>query len=358
MKAALPANETRRLKALKNFKILDTLPEQCFDDISHLASEICATPIALVSFIDSDRQWFKSRIGFEITESSRDIAFCAHTILEPDVLVVPDARKDERFVDNPLVANGPALRFYAGAPLVTSSGEALGTLCVIDRIERTLTEHQVNALNALSRQVMAQLELRVHVAAQKEREATLEAYQLKLEKANQQLEVASLTDDVTGYYNTRYLHQKLDQLLVAAPGEEPKPVSLAFFDMDKFKSVVDTNGHLLGAKVLREVAEAIDTVLGPLDRIVRYGGDEFVVILPEQTTEDAMVTVDRMREQISVTPFLQQERINLSVTASFGLATFPDDAETKVQLLGEADRSLFHSKVSGRHRVTPASKRQ
>ena len=353
MKAALPANETKRLKALYDYKILDTLPEQCFDDISLLASEICSTPIALVSFIDSDRQWFKSKSGFEITESHRDIAFCAHTILEPDVLIVDDARNDMRFADNPLVTGRPALRFYAGAPLITPTGETLGTLCVIDRVERTLTDTQVNSLRALARQVMAQLELRAYVAAQQKQQAKLKAYQQKLEVANRQLETASLRDDVTGYHNTRFLHQQLDKLLAAAL-EQQSTVSLAFFDMDKFKSVVDTHGHLLGAQVLREVAETIDQVLDSHDRIVRYGGDEFVVILPNEQTDTALVKVERMKERISTTPFLQQEGINLRVTASFGLATFPDNAKTKLQLLAVADRSLFQSKASGRNWVTRA----
>jgi diguanylate cyclase (GGDEF)-like protein len=356
MKAALPTNEPERLRALQNYNILDTLPEQCFDDISQLASEICATPIALVSFVDSDRQWFKSRYGFDITESPRDIAFCAHTILEPGVLVVPDAREDVRFADNPLVVHSPALRFYAGAPLVTAAGESLGTLCVIDRVVRTLTDAQVHSLRALSRQVMAQLELRLHVAAQEQQKKELEAYQKRLEEANQLLEVASLTDDVTGFHNTRFLHRQLDTLL-APPNEQKTPHSLAFFDMDKFKSVVDKHGHQLGARVLREVAESIDQVLEPQDQIVRYGGDEFVVILPEQNTDLAMAKVERMQARISTTPFLQQEGLNLRVTASFGLATFPDDAVNKHQLLAEADRNLFQSKASGRNQVTRANGR-
>jgi diguanylate cyclase (GGDEF)-like protein len=353
MKPPLPADEAQRLEALHSYNILDTLPEQCFDDISQLASEICGTPIALVSFVDSDRQWFKSRKGFETTESSRDIAFCAHTILETDVLVVPDARNDIRFADNPLVTHAPALRFYAGAPLVTPGGHALGTLCVLDRNERTITPAQIDALRALSRQVMAQLDLRVHVAAQKRLQAELRAHQQRLEELNVHLEAASLTDDVTGFHNTRFLHQHLDRLLVTAK-QEQMPLSLAFFDMDQFKTVVDTHGHLLGARVLREVAEAIDQDLDPRDRIVRYGGDEFVVILPNQDTDAALAKVERMKERISATSFLPGDGIGLRVTASFGVATFPDDASSKVQLLAQADQSLFRSKTLGRNRVTHA----
>lgn len=151
MKAELPVNERERLGALHSYRILDTLPEACYDDIALLASEICAAPIAAVSLVDRERQWFKSKVGLEVSETARDVAFCSHTILESDLLVVCDARDDKRFADNPLVAGEPYVRFYAGAPLLTPEGEALGSLCVIDRVQRTLTEGQAKSLIALSR---------------------------------------------------------------------------------------------------------------------------------------------------------------------------------------------------------------
>ena len=152
--------ETARLAALRQYRILDTEPERAFDDLALLASQICATPIALISLVDADRQWFKARTGLAATQTSRAVSFCSHAIEQRGLFVVPDAREDDRFRDNPFVTGAPLVRFYAGSPLVTPEGHALGTLCVIDRVPRTLTTGQRESLDALRRQVEAQLELR------------------------------------------------------------------------------------------------------------------------------------------------------------------------------------------------------
>jgi anti-sigma regulatory factor (Ser/Thr protein kinase) len=160
---AMPENEAARLEALHRYRILDTEPERSFDDLTLLASHICGTPMALISLVDADRQWFKSRIGIPITETARAVSFCAHAINHRDLFIVPDARHDERFRDNPFVTGETQIRFYAGAPLVTPDGHALGTLCVLDRVVRTLSREQLEALTALCRQAEAQLELRRHL---------------------------------------------------------------------------------------------------------------------------------------------------------------------------------------------------
>jgi PAS domain S-box-containing protein len=170
MKANLPINETQRLKALHDLAILDSPREQSFDDIAQVAMQLCNVPIAVVSLVDKDRQWFKSCLGLDATETPRDVAFCAHAILVPDdVLVVEDATKDIRFVDNALVTGAPYIRFYAGAPLIANDGMVLGTLCVIDYQSRTLTADQLTSLKALARQVVQLLRLR---SAHDEREIT------------------------------------------------------------------------------------------------------------------------------------------------------------------------------------------
>jgi anti-sigma regulatory factor (Ser/Thr protein kinase) len=154
------SDEAARLKALHKYRILDTEPEQAFDDLTLIASQICGTPIALISLVDENRQWFKSRVGVNVQETPRSVSFCAHAIQQTGIFVVPDALNDARFRDNPLVQGDPHFRFYAGKPLTTPEGHALGTLCVADYQPRTLTQAQKDALEALQRQVEALLELR------------------------------------------------------------------------------------------------------------------------------------------------------------------------------------------------------
>lgn len=208
MKAPLPPNEADRLAALYGYHLLDTPPETTFDDLALLATQVCATPIALITLVDTDRQWIKAKVGLTLAEAPRDISFCAYTILQPDeVFIVADTLADERFATNPLVTSDPYIRFYAGAPLVTTEGYALGTLCVIDHVPRRLTGEQISALLALRRAVMTEIQLQAHIGsllrAIAERDQALSALQevkkksemdmqertTELQQANEQLQV-------------------------------------------------------------------------------------------------------------------------------------------------------------------------
>jgi GAF domain-containing protein len=187
MKLKVPKNEAQRIKVLWQYEILDTVPEEVFDDLTELAARICEAPIALITLVDENRQWFKSKVGVTINETSRDISFCSHAIEQSDLFIVPDATLDKRFAKNPLVTSDPKIRFYAGAPLITPDGHALGTLCVIDKVPRQLRPDQKQALLVLARHVMTQLELRRHsrelARAHKEREEI----QGELKKAHAEL---------------------------------------------------------------------------------------------------------------------------------------------------------------------------
>ncbi len=175
--APIPANEAQRLEALARYDILDTEFEESYNELAEIAAYICNTPIALITLVDKDRQWFKAVVGVDVRETPRDVAFCAHAIHSPQVLVVPDATQDQRFADNPFVLQEPHVRFYAGAPLVTRDGFILGTICAVDLCPRELSQHQIRALQVLSHQVVNQMELRLS-------HRRLREYAAQLEKLN------------------------------------------------------------------------------------------------------------------------------------------------------------------------------
>ncbi|NJL21642.1 MAG: GAF domain-containing sensor histidine kinase [Leptolyngbyaceae cyanobacterium SM1_3_5] len=215
MKASLPSTEEQRLNKLLSYEILDSIEESAYDDLTLIAAQICETPIALISLVESDRAWFKSKVGLTVSEvrMPRHLILCSHAISSPDhVLVVPDAKQDVRFADNPIVAATPGIRFYAGAPLVTPDGFALGTLCVLDHEPHELSDRQVSALQALSRQIIAQLELRRNLKKLAQETIDRQQAEAQVRQLNAELEERVQQRTAQLQLQTQQLQDTLNQL--------------------------------------------------------------------------------------------------------------------------------------------------
>jgi diguanylate cyclase (GGDEF)-like protein len=324
-------SEQWRQEVLDSYGILDTLDEPAYDDLTKLAAFICGTPNSLISFVDRDRQWFKAKLRAGLPETPRTVSFCAHAIQRPDqVLIVPDATRDARFLGNPLVTSENGLRFYAGAPMVSPEGAALGTICVIDDQPRALSPEQIEALRSLSRQVVAQLELRRGQAV--------------LEAANAKLSALSLTDALTCIPNRRALFARLaeEEARARRTGD---PLSLLLIDIDHFKSYNDAFGHPAGDQALHMVAQLLAGGARPYDFAARYGGEEFAVILPRTNPPAAFGVAERLCHAVAVAPVPHRR-----LTISIGVAAL-DPAGGIDELIRVADRALYLAKNAGRNRV-------
>lgn len=348
----IPANETERLRELESYHILDTLPEQFYEDIVRLAAYICQTPMALVNLIDHDRQWSKARLGFTDSEVDRKLAFCSYTINYPDdVFVVPDATCDERFAHNPFVRGDPYIRFYAGAPLVTPNGYALGTVCVVDVRPHQLTPEQIEMLRVLARQVVRQLELRRDVLALEQRLLTneqeklsLRAYLLSIETQLVQVQQQALTDPLTGLLNRRGFEQRLQEEIDRSLRYNV-PMALLMVDIDHFKDINDTFGHVIGDEILRMVAQLLRENVRRHDIVARYGGEEFAIILPATGCEGTPILGERIRRAVQ-----QAAWPYVPVTISVGGACHDATMTNATDLLTAADHALYDAKRSGRNR--------
>ena len=348
----LAEQEFVRLKKLADCGVLDTKPEAAFDAAVEAASLMCQTPISLISFVDEGRQWFKARVGLDIAETPRSASFCSHAICHPDeTFVIQDTHLDARFAHHPLVTGLPYIRFYAGFPLVTSSGHALGTLCVIDTQPRALTPEHTTLLITLAKQISALLDQRSDLVGaqrellkQSEQHAVLTRSISELERKNEELFAATLTDPLTGIGNRRgfdlTLHREHERAL-----RENQPLSIIMIDIDFFKSYNDDFGHVEGDQVLIEVARILRLSVRAPEYLARYGGEEFVIILPASAIQASELAAERIRAAVENNMWTHR-----SITISLGVATTVggEDLGALVKL---ADVALYQAKVNGRNRI-------
>jgi len=313
-----PDNEADRLRDLERYDVLDTAPEAHFDRITRIASTIIGTPIALVSLIDENRQWFKSRVGLEATETPREVAFCAHAINGEETFVINDAFEDERFKDNPLVTGDPNVRFYAGALLTSPQGANLGTLCVIDHEPRTLTAAQSRALEDLADLVVRELELRK----------------------------AAATDYLTGAGNRRNFFTTADREFARAKRYQ-RHLSVCTFDLDLFKSVNDTYGHVAGDESLKLFADICQQGIREQDFFGRVGGEEFALVLAETDGPEALKVINRILQQVRAQS-IRSGNDTFSITVSGGISALRDSDAVLGDIMVRADRALYQAKENGR----------
>jgi diguanylate cyclase (GGDEF)-like protein len=310
----IPANESARMETLRALSILDTPAEERFDRLTRLAKRLFNVPIALVSLVDENRQWFKSCVGLAVTETSRDASFCAHAILHDDILMVPDTLKDPRFHDNPLVTGEPGIRFYAGCPLTVPDGSKLGTLCLIDTKPRGLDEEDCVLLRDLGR--MAGEELAA-------------------------VQLATL-DPLTQLSNRRGF-ETLSQHALNVCKRMNRPASLLFFDLNDFKAINDNYGHAEGDRALVGFADVLRDALRESDVIGRLGGDEFVALLTDSNLAQTAVVTQRLQEALALHNAVAKR--GYDIRFSVGQIEYDAHLHTSIDdLLAAADAAMYVNK--------------
>ncbi|MEP6633794.1 MAG: sensor domain-containing diguanylate cyclase [Luteimonas sp.] len=344
--------EAARLASLDSYAIVDTPSERAYDDIVRLARVVCDTPVAAMSLVARDRQWFKASVGLGHRETPRSESICALAIRTPhDLFEVSDVLADPDIPMRPVDEFGQPLRFYAGMPIVAADGHALGTVCVLDHLPRTLTDEQRESLRALARQTQYLLELRRYSMQQQrlleERDAVarkLENDRDDLQRRHDDLKHVANHDPLTGLLNRAALEQ-LRQRPDAMQRLESGNYTLAVVDIDHFKLVNDRFGHLLGDRALSAVADVIRSCIRQRDLAVRYGGEEFLLVLPATPLAGAFEVAERIRAQMSTLA------LPFPITVSIGIAAGDPLADTPEQVFDRADQALYRAKAGGRDRV-------
>jgi diguanylate cyclase (GGDEF)-like protein len=317
----VPADEEQRLRDLERYGVLETDSDEHFERILDLASAIFQTPIVAISLVASDRQWFLAQRGLEVRETPRERAFCAHAIAGSEVMVVPDARADERFRTNPLVYADPHIRFYAGAPLQSPEGHNLGTLCVIDREPREFTEQQQDLLQSLAQLTMRELELR---------------------------RLAHLCP-VTGL-PTRRTFLSIGAREFARARHDQLPLSLLLFDVDNLRLINNRWGHQAGDRVLADLVRLARTFLKEEDFAARLGDGEFALLLVGLEGDEAMATADALRVAATHMPGVYTHS-DYHLHISGGLTTLAASDRGFDDLMHRADRALELAKGNGRNQI-------
>lgn len=322
--------ERARLDALYAYEVLDTAPEDEIDDVISLAARLTGSPIALVSLIDAERQWFKARLGFAPAETDRSVAFCAHAILDPHrPLIVPDATVDPRFAANPLVTCPAGIRAYLGVPLVTPEGHAIGTLCVLDQVPRPSYVEDAKTLKTLARAVSTHLDLR---------------------RSNLRFSRATQTDALTGMPNRRAMMSALSDLL-----ERDHAAGVIMIDLDYFKEVNDCHGHATGDGLLQVIAARLQSATRHGDLAARIGGDEFVLLLAGVSDHAIAADVAARISAVLCTPITHGGTVH-NIGATLGVAVAPSDADDADMILRAADEALMTAKRNRRGSIGMANR--
>lgn len=321
----IPENEPQRLRALRSYEILDSQPEVDFDTLTRVAIHALGTPAGVIGLMDAKRLWFKSQIGLGVPQLDRQIAFCAHAIMQPgEPLIVEDLQKDSRFKGNPLVTQAPHLRFYAGAPLIDRGGFALGTIAVVDVEPRKFGDAQIELLRDLSALVITALENR---------------HRAKL------LGQLAMTDHLTGLPNRIQFERTLNSEMAHAR-RMSESFTVLFMDLDGFKVVNDTFGHHAGDEVLCEVARRIEKLVRAEDLLARFGGDEFGIFMRQCGDNTSESLANRIVDAV-FTPITLSTGLKVTIGISIGIASYADGVDTVETLLELADQALYKAKRNG-----------